>query len=240
MVFILYVCLKSIFQNNFHKVYINLNSTDGMKETELLRVLIAILTLSLVIGFKEIISYDLNAFGTSILFAFIILGANFLGKKLMARALDSDVEDEIWKFQRFGFNQKNKFRKPIYAGIIFPIFLSIISLGNIMLMTITTYSTTSLKRRASRRFSQFSFTEMTEYHNGLIGAAGIISVLLISFLSYWVPGIDHLAKLAAFYAFFNMVPFSKLDGSQIYFGSRVLWATLAIITLIFTSYALLL
>ena len=37
-----------------------------------------------------------------------------------------------------------------------------------------------------------------------------------------------------------MVPFSKLDGTQIYFGSRVLWSILAVMTLICTMYALLL
>ena len=107
-------------------------------------------------------------------------------------------------------------------------------------MTILTYNTTALKRRAAKRFGYYSFAEMTDWHNALIGAAGIIVMLLLSFVSYWIPTLEPLARLAAFYAFFNMIPFSKLDGSQIYFGSRILWYALAIITLIFASYALLL
>jgi Zn-dependent protease len=78
---------------------------------------------------------------------------------------------------------------------------------------------------------------MTDWHNALVGAAGIIAILLVAFISYWYAGLETLSKFATFYAFSNMIPFSKLDGSQIFFGSRVLWATLSIITLIFTAYA---
>ena len=78
---------------------------------------------------------------------------------------------------------------------------------------------------------------MTDWHNALVGSAGIIAILFLSFVVYWVPQLGGLSKVAAFYAFSNLIPFSKLDGAQIFFGSRVLWATLSIITLIFTAYA---
>jgi hypothetical protein len=93
-----------------------------------------------------------------------------------------------------------------------------------------------------KKFGPYSFTEMTDWHNALVGAAGILSCLLITFVTYWLPGDfwSVIGKMATFYAFFNMIPFSKLDGSQIYFGSRVLWSVLAVITLIFMTYAMLL
>jgi Zn-dependent protease len=143
---------------------------------------------------------------------------------------------------RFWFNASDKFNKGIYAGVIIPVFIAIVSLGTIKLMTALTYETRALKRRAAKRFGPYSFTEMTDWHNAVVGAAGIIICLLITFVTYWLPGnywVD-VAKLSTFYAFFNMIPFSKLDGSQIYFGSRVLWSVLAVITLIFMMYAMLL
>ena len=77
---------------------------------------------------------------------------------------------------------------------------------------------------------------MTEWHNGVIGAAGLVAVLLLSFISYF-PGFELLTKLAAFYAISNMLPISNLDGTQIFFGSRILYITMLIITAIFFLYA---
>jgi hypothetical protein len=78
---------------------------------------------------------------------------------------------------------------------------------------------------------------MTDWHNALIGAAGIVAVLILSIISYLIPWSDSLWRLSAYYAFWNMIPLSNLDGTQIFFGSRVLWSTLAIVVAIFTVYA---
>ncbi|MBM3232266.1 hypothetical protein FJZ21_02725 [Candidatus Pacearchaeota archaeon] len=213
-----------------------------MKNKEINEIIIAIITLGFVSGFIELTQGDLESFGYIVLFGAIIIGINILSKKITASRLDADVQHEVWKMQRFWFNPSDKFNKGIYAGIIIPVFVAIISLGTVRLMTVLTYETRALKRRAAKRFGPYSFTEMTDFHNALVGAAGIISALAITFVTYWIPGTgwETIARMATFYAFFNMIPFSKLDGSQIYFGSRVLWSVLAIITLIFMIYALLL
>jgi Zn-dependent protease len=96
-----------------------------------------------------------------------------------------------------------------------------------------------MKVRAAKRFGFYSYSELTDFHNALIGAGGIIALLILSFISYF-PGFEYLSRIAAFYAFWNMIPISKLDGTQIFFGSRALWTALAIITIIFTAYALIL
>jgi len=163
-----------------------------------------------------------------------------LAKKFIAYKLDAAVENKIWFWQRYGFKEKQHLKNAIPAGIIFPIFLSALTLGGSKLMTILSYETTALKKRAAKRFGKSSFTEMTDKHTGMIGAAGIVMVLALSFVAYWIPGVEGLSKYAAFYAFWNLIPFSQLDGTKIFFGSRVLWSVLAVITLIFVSYALLL
>ena len=165
---------------------------------------------------------------------------NIASKKITASRLDADVEHEIWRIQRYGLKEGDHLQKSVPIGVILPIFVSVITLGAVSLSTLLTYETRALKRRAAKRFGPFSFTEMTDYHNALVGAAGIISTLLVAFVSYWIPGASQLGLIATSYAFFNMFPIGKLDGAQIFFGSRVLWATLAVIVLIFTSYAILL
>ena len=211
-----------------------------MRESEIVQIILAIVTLTVVVGFSDLVNLDAESFGKIALIGAIIILANIFAKKLMASHLDADVEHEVWKMQRYGLKEGDYLKKSIPAGIIFPIFITLITLGTVNLVTIITYETRALKRRAAKRFGPFSFTEMTDYHNALVGGAGIIASLVLAFVSYWIPGAGLLGKIATLYAFSNMIPISKLDGAQIYFGSRVLWATLAVITLIFTAYALLL
>ncbi len=213
-----------------------------MKDKEIIHIILAIVTLGIVYGLNEIIQADFKALSIIIVFSAIIIGVNILSKKAIASRLDADVEHEIWQVKRFGFHPGDNFKKSISAGILIPLFVTIVTLGSINMMTIMTYETRALKRRAAKRFGPYSFTEMTDHHNALVGAAGIIGCLLITFISYWIPGDlwSTIGKMATLYAFYNMIPISKLDGSQIYFGSRVLWSVLAAITLIFLLYAMLL
>jgi len=211
-----------------------------MKQTELLHILIAIILLAIIIGFESILTLNSTKIGLAFLFAFILIATNILVKKWAAHSLDAGVEHKIWHWSRFGFRPHWHLKKEIPLGVILPLVVTAFSVGTIKVMTLLTYETTALKKRAARRFGHYSFTEMTEWHNALVGTAGIIAILLISFIAYWIPGIESLAKIAAFYAFWNLIPFSKLDGSQIFFGSRLVWIILATITLIFVSYAFLL
>ena len=103
-------------------------------------------------------------------------------------------------------------------------------------MTFLTYETRALKHRAAKRFGYYSFTEVTDWDNGLIGATGIIALLVLSIVGY-IMGYELLFKMAAFYALMNMLPISNLDGTQIFFGSRIIWSVLALICLIFGLYA---
>ena len=153
--------------------------------------------------------------------------------------LDSSVEHRLWYVYRTGFRPKQHFKREMPFGLIVPLVLAALSVGVLKVMTILTYETRALKHRAAKRHGFYSYTEMTDWHNGLIGAAGIVALLLVSFLAYF-PGLEYLSKMAAYYAFWNMLPISKLDGTQIFFGNRVLWTVLGVITLIFSFYALVL
>src|SRR3989338_3767788 len=212
--------------------------TFNMKQSEFTHIAIAIITLTIILSLKKVINNNPEFIAQSLFFALLIISINIAAKKIVARSLDSDVEHEIWQWQRFGFRPERHLKKPIPAGVILPLFLNIITLGIFKPMTFLTYETSALKRRAAKRFGFYSYTEMTDWHNGLIGAAGISALLILSFISYFVPFLAGLPKYAAYYALFNLIPISKLDGTQIFFGSKILWATLSIITLLFTYFAL--
>lgn len=218
-----------------------------MEFREFSHVLAATLILATITSLDFILDLEWSLALAAVLFSIITIFTNIFSKKIMAGFLDADVEHEIWKFQRFGYKPAQKFSKPIPAGIIFPtlaIVISLIySLGSLSfkVMTLLTYETRILKRRAAKRFGAYSYTEMTDWHNALIGGAGILGLLLISFVSYFIPldGIELLTKITAYYAFWNLIPFSKLDGTQIFFGSKTLWTILMIFATLFTATALL-
>ncbi len=210
-----------------------------MKQSELSHIIIAIFVLALVASFSFLINQQWNQALITLVFSIIIIAISISTKKLTAYLLDSNVEHEIWEMSRYGFGKREYFKKPIPAGIILPSLLAIFTLGIIKFMPILTYETRALKYRASKRFGFYSFTEITDWHHALIGAAGIFSILLLSLITYLLPAnLEYLAKISAYYAFWNLLPLSKLDGAQIFFGSRVLWTTLATITAIFVFLAL--
>ena len=211
-----------------------------MDEKEIIQIIISIFVLGIVFSFSKLILLDFSYLGIGILFSFLIISTNILGKKIIALKLDASVKHEIWLWRRYGFKPNHYLKNSIPFGIIVPLFISAFSLGIIKFMSILTYETSALKRRAAKKHGCNSFTEMTDKHNAYIGATGILTTLTLAFIVYWIPGLEELSRMSAFYVFWNMIPISKLDGCQIIFGNKTLWAFLAVITLIFAGYALLL
>jgi hypothetical protein len=213
-----------------------------MTQREISHIIAAIIILTAIISLAPILQKEYTQIPQLFVFAIIIVAVPIIAKKLTANALDANVEHELWFFQRFGFWPRAKFKGPIPAGIIFPLFISIFTLGYTKLMTLLTYETKALKRRAAKRFGFYSFTEITEFHHGLIGAAGILSLLVLALIAYLIPSpnLELLTKLSVYYAFWNIIPFSKLDGTQIFFANQILYFTLATITLIATVFVFLL
>lgn len=206
---------------------------------ELTHVVAAIVILTLVAGFAFMLNSNWLGFAYAFIFAAIIILVHVFAKKLTAYLLDSDVEHQLWTVSRFGLREHWEIKPEIPAGIVFPLFFALFSLGKFIFCPILTYEARAMKIRAAKRFGFYSYSELTDFHNALIGAGGIIALLILSFIAYF-PGFEYLSRIAAFYAFWNMIPISKLDGTQIFFGSRALWTALAVITVIFAAYALLL
>ena len=211
----------------------------SFEKRELNHLVSAIIILTAVAGFSFILLSNWNALAWTFVFATMIIAISVFSKKITAYLLDADVEHQLWTIENYGWKSYQHFQSPIPASIIFPLAFTLFTLGKFKLTTLLTYETRALKVRAARRFGFYSYTEMTEWHNGLIGAIGVISLLILSSISY-IYGAEYLAKLAAYYAFFSMIPISNLDGTQIFFGSRILWTCLAVIVTIFAAYALIL
>lgn len=208
-----------------------------MNISEFGKILAAILVLTISWSIVSLFYGDFAVLSKILLFSTLIIFVSVFSKKLMAHLVDADVEHDIWKVQRYWFFPGAIFSKPVPAGIVLPAFFSIFTIGAVKLSTILTYETRVRKSRKAKRFGYYSFSEMTDWHNGIIGSAGIVSVLALGALIYFLPynNLELLTKMAVYYAFWNLFPISNLDGSQIFFGSRTIWAILGTITLIMTS-----
>jgi len=204
-----------------------------IKSNEILSIILALIVLSFSNAFL-----NQSLFLTSLLFFAIILIIYVGAKKLMAYYLESEEETKIWTFQRYGLYEKSYFKKPVPIGIILPFILSIISFGYIKWFAVTESEIRPTELRAVKRHGVLSFSEMTEWHIALISAAGIIPLFILAVVSYLINQ-PELGKLSIYFACFNLLPIGKLDGTKIFFGSRVLYAILIAIALISLSYVFL-
>ena len=196
----------------------------------LIITLILSISISLVDGFK--------VFHYTLLAVFIVLMLNIAAKKIASFYLDSEIEIKLWELKKHRFKQ-NSSKNSFPAGAIFPVVSKILffPLRNFVWMASLIFDVKPKNYRAAKRHGLYSFSEMTEEHIGLIAASGI-AVNLVSAVLGYVLGFTNFAQISMYYAFFNMLPFSDLDGNKIFFGNLVLWSFLASLALIGIFFAI--
>ncbi|MFH1290227.1 MAG: hypothetical protein ABIH92_02345 [Nanoarchaeota archaeon] len=210
-----------------------------MGKNEWAHIVAAILLMFVIAGLPSVFRGDLLVMTQIFVFSFIIVGVPVLVKKATAYSVDASVEHRIWHFYRFGIKAGWHLKREVPFGVIVPVFFALLGAlarYSLMVMTFLTYEARALKHRAAKRFGFYSYTSLTDWHNGLIGAAGVVSLLILAVFGYFFD-FEIMAKMAAYYAFWSIIPFSDLDGTQIFFGNRTVWTVLGIISLIFALYA---
>ncbi|OYT36761.1 hypothetical protein B6U91_00420 [Candidatus Pacearchaeota archaeon ex4484_71] len=198
-----------------------------MNKKEIIVFVLTLLVLSFTISMFDI----RNLFLTSLIYISIILFTNVLAKKATAHFLDSEIEIKTWEIRRFGFKKHLTSKRPFAIGVFLPIILKLITAGFLNWMATMVFDVKAKVYRAAKRHGLYAFTEMSEAQIGAIAASGIIMSILISVLGYFA-GFQDFAKLSIWFAFFNIIPISNLDGNKIFFGSVLLWTILATIILI--------
>jgi len=203
------------------------------KTTEILSILIIIIILGFTISFTE-----LSRFGINLLLIAIVIFINLIAKKFTAHYYESDILIKIWSFQRYGLREHQHFKKPFPIGAILPFILTLISYGYVWWLAGLQFLVRPLKARVSKRHGFYSYTEMSEWHLALIAGSGVIANLILAVISYFI-GFPEITRLSIYYAAYSLIPIGNLDGTKIFFGSRILWTTLVIICAIFIGYGLL-
>ncbi len=205
-----------------------------------------IFILTLILGFSISLykigaESGLNFLLPAFLGIFLALIINIIFKKVTAFYLDTEIEIKIWEFKRWGYRLNNKFKRDFPAGIFLPLIFAILlaPLNGFTWLGSMVFDVKAKKYKTAKRHGYYSYSEATENHIGGIAAAGIIANLFFAIIFYMI-GAPYIAKINIWFAFFNMIPISSLDGNKIFFGNYILWTVLAIISLIALGYGFLL
>ena len=202
--------------------------------------IIVIVIITVTLAFSISLIKSLETFLYTLLAVFLVLIINIFAKKIASFYLDSEIEIKLWEIKRYGFKAHKHFKKPFPAGAFLPIISKIFlfPFNSFVWMASLVFDVKPKIYRTAKRHNLYSFSEMTEYHLGLIAAAGILANLVFAVIGYFL-GFTDFVKLNIYFAFFNMLPISDLDGNKIFFGSLVLWSFLASIVLIGLVYIML-
>ena len=73
--------------------------------------------------------------------------------------------------------------------------------------------------RTAKRHGIYSFSDVSEDHLAYIAGAGILINLLAAALGYLI-GFSEFAKFNIWFAFFNLIPLSNLDGNKIFLETK--------------------
>lgn len=199
--------------------------------------ILAILVATLILGFTLSLVKTTKLFLYACLLIFLIILINLVAKKIMAHYVEAGIETKIWEVQQYGIRKQQHFKKPFPAGVFAPIFFTVLSLGNLTWFAPLVFEVKPKKHRAVRRHGPYSYSEMTEAHIGLIATAGIIANLIFAIIGYLV-NIPEFSRLNIYFAAFNLIPISNLDGNKIFFGNFKLWTVLVIIIFIALAYSI--
>ncbi len=215
------------------------------RKKELIWIILAILFFWLVIGIsynseKQTLNFGLNPL--LLLVVAIIIIINVIAKKIAAPRYSSKIEHDLWWFQRWGVYKRSYFSKPLPMGIIFPLIISVLSLGYIKPMVFLQYNAENdyprriLKKQGTRRAQRK--IELNEVDMAFISAYGFYSLLFLAIIGAVLAsrfdvklGYD-LAKYSIFYGAWNLIPFGNLDGAKTLYGSPYAWTFLAVFYLI--------
>ncbi len=193
-----------------------------------------ILVSTLIIAFSaNFIFFGVNVFLWTLLAIFAIIIINVLAKKIAGYYLETDVEVKFWEVYWFGFKKHQHFKNPFPLGAFLPLIskLILLPLNGFIWMASLIFEVKPKVYRAARKHGLYNFSGMSVSHIGYIAAAGILANLIFAVIGYLV-GFTDFARFSVYYALFNMIPISNLDGNKIFFGNITLWSFLATLTLI--------
>ncbi len=207
------------------------------KEAFIIALIIIITTLSISLSLSIIEEWQTLLY--TLLAVSLVFLLNIFAKKVTAYNLDSEIEMKVWEVGKFGFSPEKNSKKPFPLGAFLPILSKIVlfPFKSFVWMASLVFDVKPRIYRGAKRYGLYLFSEITEGHVGLIAASGIIINLILAVVGYFL-GFPLFARLNIYFAFFNILPISELDGNKLFFGNLLLWSFLASLVFIGMLFAI--
>ncbi len=187
-------------------------------EHELRGLVIAILVIAFIISFKEwgTASFDLAAGLYNLFNAILIVALSILvhdaGQRIWALAIGYRLEFKMWGF-----------------GLLIALIIAFLNNGKIPYLWIVVPGGFMLHHLAGHRLGFFRYG-INYFGQAMVALAGplftFMLIILLRVLNVFSsnPLLDKAIIFNVIYMIINLLPIPPLDGSKIYFGSRMLYA----------------
>ena len=170
---------------------------------EIIWIIISILIAGFLIEINEELKLDL----IGILWAAIIILTTIFVKKLTAPIYKIKIEHKIWSLKQWWYTIRSNFKNPIPIGLIFPFFLSILSLGIIKPFTLLQFDAENLsKKRLLKKSGNYKYSEINDSDIAFTAAWGFWALILLTIIASFLKQ-PELAKYSIYYGIWNLIPF---------------------------------
>jgi len=105
-------------------------------------------------------------------------------------------------------------------GLLLPLLLSYLSNGFLRFLTFLQFEGQATTARIAKKGTTRLRSGIEEWDLALIAYWGTCFTLLLALVTNFLPVNPMLAKYALYYAAFNLIPFSQLDGMKIFIGTK--------------------
>jgi hypothetical protein len=205
-----------------------------LTKKEVKSILVASLIIAVVFGFNDksesfdIVYWLLN-------FGFVFLGALIstllytFAIKWGARHYGGKATYHIWSIKQYFIRQQMKFEPPIPIGVVIGLLVTLFSFGKVYLLAIHAPVIESHKvAKSGRLFKNIYETEMAKAHS-----FGPLTLLILGLLLQVInPELfSTLITMNYLLAIYHLIPVSELNGTHIFFGGKIYYIFLVILTL---------
>lgn len=194
-----------------------------MDGEEIGSIILALLVMTFVVGFSEL---TVEAFLYAFIISFTLVFVFIVSQKVVADYLGLDIKFKLWTFKRYWLRWQDEFDWEFPMWITLPLILAVASNGFLRWTALLVFVTRITPKKVATKFS-----EIREFDLALVAASGIFSALAIALIMKMV-GLNEFASIASWFAVLNTIPLGNLNGTKLFFGSKVLWIFLVVLTII--------
>ncbi|MEK6852826.1 MAG: hypothetical protein AABX59_03015 [Nanoarchaeota archaeon] len=194
---------------------------------EIGQLALALLLMAFLISFTKltVLSYLI-----ALVMVVIILIPHVLAHKIVALKYEAHSRFQLLEWKRFWVFESAEFKHPFPIWLVLPALVVFLTQGAVKIFTIESFKLETKETRLGRKW-----TTIMESENAFVAMAGPIVNLVIAFLALLlVPYFEimkEFALLNLWFAFFSVIPLFNLDGIKIFFGGKIQWVFIFIITL---------